>query len=76
MHLQQNGELGSHIRPKSGWARFMLDRRCLADTSHAVFSGLGLNHPHGEYDEDTTCDYNMRREPSFHAGPRGSCGAK
>ena len=66
--LHQSWGLAAH----RGWARLLLDRRCLISTSNNPRDRTSRNCPRDEYDEATAYDSYMNPEPSFRAGPGDS----
>lgn len=58
-----------------GWARLLLDRRCLVSTSNTPHNRPSRDNSCGEYDEETAHYNYMNPEPGFRAGPGDSSDA-
>jgi len=59
-------------KKNSGWARLLLDRRCLIGTSNNPRDRTSRNCPRDEYGEATAYGSYMNPEPGFRAGPGDS----
>ena len=55
-----------------GWARLLLDRRCLVGTSNAPRGCSNRSNYRSAHDEETAYDSYMNPEPGFRAGPGDS----
>ena len=54
-----------------GWARLMLDRRCLVEVPNAPRHRAERAHPDADYDEETAFDNYFNPEAGHRAGPEG-----
>ena len=63
--LYRSWGLGAH----RGWARLLLDRRCLVGTSNAPRGCSNRSNYRSAHDEETAYDSYMNPEPGFRAGP-------
>jgi len=66
--LYRSWGLGAH----RGWARLLLDRRCLVGTSNAPRGCSNRSNYRSAHDEETAYDSYMNPEPGFRAGPGDS----
>ena len=61
------------LRAHRGWARLLLDRRCLVGTSNAPRGCSNRSNYRSAHDEETAYDsYYMNPVPGFRAGPGDS----
>ena len=58
-----------------GWARLMLDRRCLVEVPNAPRHRAERAHPDADYDEETAFDNYFNPEAGHRAGPEGPTNA-
>ena len=54
-----------------GWARLMLDRKCLVEVPNAPRHRAERAHAEAEYDEETAFDNYFSPEAGHRAGPEG-----
>ena len=58
-----------------GWARLMLDCRCLVEVPNALRHRAERAHAEADYDEETAFDNYFNPEAGHRAGPEGPTNA-